>query len=146
MCCLICKGDCHQNGGREKDITEAFNSGSPFKLTSAPSKEILSARVRVPTGMVLCTASLPVCNEVMKPWAGGRSQKRLLLGMSSLMSLFRSSQSSEGVLGTTVWLGGGVALQKLMFLDQECSSVVERSVVKRLPSGHEALGSMPSST
>lgn len=146
MCCLICKGDCHRNGGREKDITEAFNSGSPFRLTSALSKEILSARVRVPTGTVLCTASLPICKEVMKPWAGGWSQKRLLLGMSSLMSLFRSSQSSEGVLGTTIWLGGGVALQKLMFSGQECSPVVERSVVKRLPSWHEALGSMPSTT
>lgn len=65
MCCLISKGGCHQNGGREKDITEAFNSGSPFRLTSALSKEILSVWVRVPTGTVLCTASLPVFKEGM---------------------------------------------------------------------------------
>lgn len=35
MCCVICKGDCHQNGGREKDIPEAFNSRFSIRLTSA---------------------------------------------------------------------------------------------------------------
>lgn len=72
MCCLVCKGDCHQNGGREIDITEAFNSGFPFRLTSALRKGSLSAWVRVPMGKVLCR----VCTEgVSEPWAGAGARK-----------------------------------------------------------------------
>lgn len=72
MYCLILKGDCHQNGGREKDITKAFNSGFPFRLTPALKKGSLSAWVRVPTEKVLCT----VCKEgVMEPCRGLELEK-----------------------------------------------------------------------